>query len=45
VLTEKLIPKEGIIAITGATITSKAVSTGVKIAGESALRYLKEAGQ
>jgi len=42
---DKLIPKEDIIAITGATITSKAVSLGVKVAGTSILQYLKEAGQ
>ncbi|MEF3245179.1 MAG: FMN-binding protein [Caldisericaceae bacterium] len=42
---DKLIPKEDIIAITGATITSKAISTGSKVAGESFLQYLKEAHQ
>lgn len=42
---EKLIPKEDIIAITGATITSKAIATGAKVAGESFLQYLKEAHQ
>lgn len=45
VLKDKLIPKQDITAITGATITSRAVSTGVKVAGEAIVSYLKEAGQ
>jgi electron transport complex protein RnfG len=44
-VTESLIPKQDIIAMTGATITSNAVSKGVKIAGEAAYNYLKEVGQ
>jgi electron transport complex protein RnfG len=42
---DKLIPKEDIIAMSGATITSRAVSTGVKVAGQAIVSYLKEAGQ
>jgi len=42
---DKLVPKEDVIAITGATITSRAVSTGVKIAGVAAIKYLKEASK
>jgi len=44
-LKDKLVPKEDVIAMTGATVTSRAVSSGVKIAGESIANYLKEAGQ
>lgn len=33
--------KKDVISITGATITSKAVTNGVKIAGKAALDYLK----
>ena len=42
---DKLIPKEDIIAMSGATITSRAISTGVKVAGQAIVSYLKEAGQ
>ncbi|MGC8788987.1 MAG: FMN-binding protein [Caldisericum sp.] len=45
VIKDKLVPKEDIIAMTGATITSTAVSKGVKVAGEAIVSYLKEAGQ
>jgi electron transport complex protein RnfG len=38
---DPLIPKQDIIAMTGATITSNAVSKGVKIAGEVGYNYLK----
>jgi electron transport complex protein RnfG len=42
---DPLVAKQDIIAITGATITSNAVSKGVKIAGIVGYNYLKEAGQ
>lgn len=42
---DKLIPKEDIITMSGATITSRAISTGVKVAGQAIVSYLKEAGQ
>ncbi|BAL81333.1 FMN-binding protein [Caldisericum exile] len=45
VIKDKLIPKQDVIAMTGATITSSAVSKGVKVAGEAMVAYLKEAGQ
>lgn len=40
-LKDPLVPKQDIIAMTGATITSNAVSKGVKIAGEVGYNYLK----
>ena len=40
---DKLAPKEDIIAMTGATVTSRAVANGVKVAGASIVNYLKEA--
>jgi len=40
-LKDKLVPKEDVIAMTGATVTSRAVSSGVKIAGESIANYLR----
>ncbi len=42
---DPLVAKQDVIAITGATITSNAVSKGVKIAGTVGYNYLKEAGQ
>ncbi len=44
-VTDPFIPKKDVIAITGATITSRAVSRGVKAAGVAAYNYMKkEAG-
>ncbi len=44
-VTDPFIPKKDVIAITGATITSAAVSRGVKAAGVAAYNYMKkEAG-
>ena len=40
---DKLAPKEDIIAMTGATVTSRAVANGVKVAGASIVNYRKEA--
>lgn len=39
---DNFIPKEDVIAITGATITSAAVAKGVKVAGKVAHNYFKE---
>jgi electron transport complex protein RnfG len=38
---DAFVPKQDIVALTGATITSNAVSKGVKIAGEVGYNYLK----
>jgi len=43
-VTDPFIPKKDVIAITGATITSTAVSRGVKAAGEAAYEYMQKAG-
>ncbi|MCD6107345.1 MAG: RnfABCDGE type electron transport complex subunit G [Caldisericaceae bacterium] len=39
---DNFVPKEDVIAITGATITSTAVARGVKVAGRVAHNYFKE---
>ncbi len=43
-VTDPFIPKKDVIAITGATITSTAVSRGVKAAGVAAYEYMQKAG-
>ncbi len=43
-VTDPFIPKKDVIAITGATITSAAVSRGVKAAGIAAYEYMQKAG-
>lgn len=43
-VTDPFVPKKDVIAITGATITSTAVSKGVKAAGEAAYSYFKKGG-
>ena len=43
-VTDPFIPKKDVIAITGATITSTAVSRGVKAAGMAAYEYMQKAG-
>ncbi len=44
-ITDPFVPKKDVIALTGATITSTAVSKGVKAAGVAAYDYMnKEAG-
>ncbi len=43
-VTDPFVPKKDVIAITGATITSTAVSKGVKAAGEAAYNYFKKGG-
>ncbi len=41
-ISDNFVPKEDVIAITGATITSAAVANGVKAAGRVAHNYFKE---
>jgi len=43
-ITDDFVPKKDVIAITGATITSTAVSKGVRIAGQVAYNYLGREG-
>ena len=43
-VTDPFVPKKDVIAITGATITSTAVSRGVKAAGMAAYEYMQKAG-
>jgi electron transport complex protein RnfG len=43
-ITDPFIPKKDVIALTGATITSTAVSKGVKAAGVAAYKYMQKVG-
>jgi electron transport complex protein RnfG len=42
---DPFVPKQDIVAITSATITSTAISASVKAAGEAALNWMRKSGR